>query len=222
MVEIPKRFMIPHMKMYDGLADPEEHIAQYRQRMFTVPISRDYREPCMCKGFGSMLTGPALQWFVSLHNGTIALFVDLVDAFNLQFAISKRFDKMMSDLYSIVQKHREPLRDYMSMFNKEKVTITNRDLPMAIEAFRRGLVRDSSLYDELTKYRCKTMDDVQAKAMAQFRLEEDKRGEDDGYYRPNRKGGYVKNKILQALFHKCTRGIMCRHCTRHGGLEKGS
>ena len=61
MVEIPKRFMIPHMKMYDGSADPKEHSAQYKQRMFTVTISRDYREPCMCKGFGSTLTGPALQ-----------------------------------------------------------------------------------------------------------------------------------------------------------------
>ena len=50
------------------------------------------------------------------------------------------------------------------MFNKEKVTITNYDIPMVIEAFRRGLVRDSSLYDDLTKYPCKTMDDVQAKA----------------------------------------------------------
>ena len=72
MVEIPKRFTIPHMKIYDGSVDPEEHIAQYKQRMFTVPISRDYREPCMCKGFGSTLTVPALQWFVSLKNGTMS------------------------------------------------------------------------------------------------------------------------------------------------------
>ena len=97
-----------------ALADPEEHIAQYKQRMFTVPISRDYREPCMCKGFGSTLTGPALQWFVSLQNGTIASFVDLVDAFNLQFASSRRFEKTTSDLYRVIQKHRESLRDYLS------------------------------------------------------------------------------------------------------------
>ena len=83
---------------------------------------------------------------------------------------------MMSDLYRVVQKHKEPLRDYMSRFNKEKVTITNCDIPTAIEAFRRELVRDSSLYDELTKYPCKTMDDVQANTMSQVRLEEDKRG----------------------------------------------
>ena len=90
----------------------------------------------MCKGFGSTLTGPALQWFVSLQNGTITSFADLVDAFNLQFASSRRFEKTTSYLYHVVQKLREPLRDYLSRFNKEKVTITNCDIPTAIEAFR--------------------------------------------------------------------------------------
>ena len=112
---------------------------------------------------------------MSLQNGTIASFTDLVDAFNLQFASSRHFEKTISDLYRIFQKYRDPLRDYMYRFNKEKVTITNYDIPMTIEAFHRELIRDSSLYDELTKYPCKTMDDMHAKAMAQLILEEDKR-----------------------------------------------
>lgn len=175
MVDIPKRFTVPPMKSYDGTGDPQEHIAQYKQRMFTVPITREMREPCMCKGFGSTLTGPALQWYVGLPNGSIETFADLVDAFNLQFASSRVFEKTTSDLYKIVQRYREPLRDYLTRFNHEKVTITNCDIPTAIEAFRRGLDWDSPLYDELTKYPCKTLDDVQAKAMAQVRLEEDKK-----------------------------------------------
>ena len=187
MVETPKRFAVPLMKAYDGTTDPQEHVAQYKQRMFTVPITRELREPCMCKGFGSTLTGPALQWFVGLPNGSIETFADLVDAFNLQFASSRVFEKTTSDLYKIVQRYREPLREYLTRFNHEKVTITNCDIPTAIEAFRRGLERDSPLYDELTKYPCQTMDDVQAKAMAQVRLEEDKQVDDDKYYHPNRK-----------------------------------
>ncbi|XP_017224963.1 uncharacterized protein LOC108201178 [Daucus carota subsp. sativus] len=185
LVETPKRFAVPPMKAYDGTTDPQEHVAQYKQRMFTVPITKELREPCMCKGFGSTLAGPALQWYVSLPNGSIETFADLVDAFNLQFASSRVFEKTTSDLYKIVQGFREPLRDYLTRFNREKVTITNCDTPTAVEAFRRGLERDSPLYDELTKYPCKTLDDVQAKAMAQVRLEEDKRERDDKYYRPN-------------------------------------
>nr|XP_017245120.1 PREDICTED: uncharacterized protein LOC108216789 [Daucus carota subsp. sativus] len=187
MVETPKRFAVPAMKAYDGTTDPQEHVAQYKQRMFTVPITKELREACMCKGFGSTLTGPALQWYVSLPNGSIGTFADLVDAFNLQFASSRVFEKTTSDLYKITQRYREPLREYLTRFNREKVTITNCDIPTAIEAFRRGLERDSPLYDELTKYPCKTLDDVQAKAMAQVRLEEDKRDHDEKYYRPNRK-----------------------------------
>ena len=142
LLEIPKRFTVPTMKSYDGSADPLEHIAQYKQRMFTVPITKDLREACMSKGFGSTLTGPALQWFVNLPNDSIETFADLVDAFNLQFAISRVFEKTTSDLYKITQRHREPLRDYLTRFNREKVTITNCDVPTAIEAFMRGLERD--------------------------------------------------------------------------------
>ena len=85
------------------------------------------------------------------------------------------------------------------------MTITHCDTPTAIEAFRRGLVRDSSLYDELTKYLCRTMDDVQSKAMVQVRLDEDKRGEEDDYYRPNRKVNMLRDTGLQALLQEWTR-----------------
>ncbi|XP_074327769.1 uncharacterized protein LOC141665685 [Apium graveolens] len=107
--------------------------------MFTAPITRDLKEACMYKGFGSTLSGPALQGFANLPHGSIKTFTDLVDGFNMQFSSSR----------------------------VEKVTITNCDVPIAIEAFRRGLERESPLYEELKKYPCRTMDDVQAKAMAQ-------------------------------------------------------
>ncbi|XP_074336820.1 uncharacterized protein LOC141673994 [Apium graveolens] len=126
-IEIPKRFTVPYMKPYDVSSDPLEHIAQYKQRMFTVPITMDLKEPCMCKGFGSMLTGPAIQWFVGFPNGK------------------------------------------------------------SYRGFYKGLERGSPLYEELTKYPCSTMKDVQVKAMAQVRLEEDRREDDDKYYRPSHK-----------------------------------
>ncbi|XP_074374437.1 uncharacterized protein LOC141714840 [Apium graveolens] len=187
LVEILKCFPIPQMRRYDGTSDPLEHIAQYKQRIFTIPITRDLKEACMCKGFGSTLSGPALQWFVNLPQGSIRTFADLIDAFNLQFVRSRVFEKTTSDLYKIVQRSREPLRDYLTRFNREKVAITNCDVPTVIEAFRRGLERESPLYEELTKYPCRIMDAVQAKAMAQVRLEEDRMKEDEKYYKPSRK-----------------------------------
>ncbi|KAJ0864658.1 hypothetical protein HanPSC8_Chr12g0544491 [Helianthus annuus] len=62
--EVPKRFHIPTMKLYDGTTDPEEHIAQYRERMEINPIPEKLKEACLCKGFGSTLTGSALKWLL--------------------------------------------------------------------------------------------------------------------------------------------------------------
>lgn len=62
----------------------------------------------------------------------------------------------------------------MSRFKRKKVTITNCDIPTTIEAFHQGLIRESPFHAEPTKYPCKNKDDLQAKAMARVRLEEDR------------------------------------------------
>ena len=60
--------------------------------------------------------------------------------------------------------HGEILRSFVARFNKEKVSITNYNLDTAISAFQKRLRHDSDLYKELTKYPCKMMEDVLAKA----------------------------------------------------------
>ncbi|XP_074300192.1 uncharacterized protein LOC141631418 [Silene latifolia] len=107
-----------------------------------ITATGSLKEACMCKGFGSTLSGAALQWFVGLPNKSIANFAELVNAFNQQF-------------------------------NKEKVAIPRYDITTAIQAFRRGLHQDSDLYKDLTKHPCTTFEEVQSKAIAVIRLEED-------------------------------------------------
>ena len=141
--------------------------------MFTTAIPRDLREACMCKGFGSSLIGPALQWYTNLPNNSISTFAQLTDTFVEQFASSRKLAKISEDLYVIVQRRGEPLRDYVGRFNKEKVSITNCNQNTAVAAFRKGLRPDSDLYKELTKYPCKAMEEVLAKAWAQIKWEED-------------------------------------------------
>ena len=57
---MPKKFSFPNIRMYNITIDPTDHIASYKQQMFTVAISREQREACKCKSFGSSLQGPAL------------------------------------------------------------------------------------------------------------------------------------------------------------------
>ncbi|CAN8319478.1 unnamed protein product, partial [Cochlearia groenlandica] len=78
--------------------------------MLTLTIPSESREAIMCKGFGSSLTGPALQWLVNLPNDEIDSFAGLTDRFIEQFASSRCIEKNADDLYEIVQEAGETLR----------------------------------------------------------------------------------------------------------------
>ena len=67
----------------------------------------------------------------------------------------------------------EPLRDYIALFNQEKVAVPECSIPTAISTFKRGLLPDGGLYKEMTMYPCKTMEDVLSRAWAQVKWEED-------------------------------------------------
>ncbi|XP_031251982.1 uncharacterized protein LOC116109890 [Pistacia vera] len=173
LADIPQKFTIPNMKPYDGTTDPDDHIASYKQRMFTVSIPRPLREVCMCKSFGSSLSGPTLQWYTNLPNGSIDSFAQLTNTFVEQFASSKKLEKLSVDLYRIYQRRGEPLREYVSRFNREKISIPSCNPKTAVDAFRKGLLPDGELYKELTKLGCITMEDALAQVVIQIRWEED-------------------------------------------------
>ncbi|KAF3536467.1 hypothetical protein F2Q69_00022929 [Brassica cretica] len=118
--EMPKKFSFPSIKAYDGTTDLDDHVAHYRQRMLVVALPKGSHEATMCKGFGSTLIGPALQWYINLPSRSIASFAVLSDKFVEQFASSKDLEKTSDSLYEILQHHAEPLRGYIAHFNQEK------------------------------------------------------------------------------------------------------
>ena len=159
--------------MYDGTGDPDDHIAQYKQRMLAVALPKESRETTMCKGFSSTLIGPALQWYINLPTRSISSFAGLSDKFIEQFASSRSLEKTSDGLYEILQHRVEPLRDYIAHFNEEKVAVPECSIPTAIFAFKKGLLPDGGLDKELTMYPCKTMEDVLSRAWEHVKLEED-------------------------------------------------
>uniref|UniRef100_A0A803QAX4 Retrotransposon gag domain-containing protein n=1 Tax=Cannabis sativa TaxID=3483 RepID=A0A803QAX4_CANSA len=99
--------------------------------------------------------------------------MNFIDTFNLlgttmplgkTFDLGRKLDKLSDDLYHIKQKRSESLRDYIGRFNKEKVSIPYCNVDTAITTFYKTLQMESDLYKELTKYPCRTMEDVLAKA----------------------------------------------------------
>ncbi|XP_074315330.1 uncharacterized protein LOC141651521 [Silene latifolia] len=106
-----------------------------------------------------------------------------------------------SDLYRIVQGFEESTHDYLNRFNKEKVSISRCDIATAIQAFRRGLHQDSQLYKDLTMHPYTTFEEVQLKAIAVMRLEEDSapvRGTYDSDP-VSRKAPVEKKRLFKAL-----------------------
>ncbi|XP_048613390.1 uncharacterized protein LOC106378400 [Brassica napus] len=172
-VEMPRKFSFPSIKMYDGTYDPDDHIVQYKEQMLAVALPKESREATMCKGFGSTLIGPALQWYINLPTKSISSFTSLSDKFVEQFASSRSLENTSDGLYEILQHRVEPLRDYIACFNQAKVAVPECSIPTAISAFKRGLLPDGGVYKELTMYPCKTMEDVLSRAWAQVKWEED-------------------------------------------------
>ncbi|KAF2571502.1 hypothetical protein F2Q70_00002826 [Brassica cretica] len=141
--------------------------------MLVVALPKGSREATMCKGFGSTLTGPALQWYINLPSRSIASFAVLSDKFVEQFASSRDLEKTSDSLYEILQHRAEPLQGHIARLNQEKVAIPECSIPTAVSVFKTGLLRDGDLYKDLTKYQCKTMEDVLSRAWAQVKWEED-------------------------------------------------
>ncbi|KAL5833848.1 hypothetical protein ACOSQ3_017522 [Xanthoceras sorbifolium] len=97
LVEMQRKFSFPNMKRYDGTTDPEDHLT-YPSRSRST-------------------------WYMNLLNNSIASFVELNDIFIEQFASSQKLEKQSDDLYTISQHRGELLRDYISRFSKENVSI---------------------------------------------------------------------------------------------------
>lgn len=140
-----EKFTFPHMRLFYGSSDPDDHIAHYKQRMFVVSIPQNQREACMCKDFRFSLAGPALQWYTSLPNSSIGFFTDLHLAILEQFSSSQKIKKHPGDIYAIKQRDSESLRVFVARFNKEKVSIPGCDMDTTISSFCKGLRSDSDL-----------------------------------------------------------------------------
>ncbi|KAJ9536185.1 hypothetical protein OSB04_un000645 [Centaurea solstitialis] len=82
-------------------------------------------------------------------------------------------DKQTSDLYYVVQKSGETIRDYFNIFDAAMIEVKNCDVKTAIEAYKRGLDDSSGLYLELTKYPPENFDDMRARTLAFMRIEDD-------------------------------------------------
>ncbi|XP_074314109.1 uncharacterized protein LOC141649314 [Silene latifolia] len=116
------------MTLFDGTADPFDHVSQYKQKMMTLTDIRHVKEACMCKGFRFTLSEATLRWLVSLLNRSISTFTDLVKAFTQHFVSSRKPQLHAGDLYRIIQGANETIEEFNTSFEavQEKAAATIR------------------------------------------------------------------------------------------------
>ena len=114
-----------------------------------------------------------IKWYINLTSRSIVSIVILSNKFVEQFASSRDLEKTFDCLYKILQHRAEPLRGLLPDRQQNKVPIPECSIATAILAFKRGLLPDRDLCKELTKYQCKTMEDVQSRAWAHVKWDVD-------------------------------------------------
>ncbi|KAJ9544839.1 hypothetical protein OSB04_024546 [Centaurea solstitialis] len=147
LIDVPKKYTIPAFATkYSGVTDPVEHV----DSSYTGAIPRSLHVQELRINLNrSSITMPK----------SIGSFAKLVNQFTRQFASSRKMEKQTSDVYYVVQKPGETIRDYFNRFNAAMIEVKNCDVKTAIKAYKRGLEDSSGLYLELTKYPPENFDD---------------------------------------------------------------
>ena len=113
----------------------------------------------MCKAFPTTLKGPARIWFSRLTPNSINTFKEINAQFTSHFIGGHRYKRSTACLMSIKQRENETLRSYITIFNKEALSIDKADNKILVAAFTNGLQKDKFLFS-LYKNDLKTMSEV--------------------------------------------------------------
>ncbi|KAL2226838.1 UNVERIFIED_CONTAM: Retrovirus-related Pol polyprotein from transposon [Sesamum indicum] len=159
-------FRVPDLRRYDGMRDPQEHVAAFEMVMNLYGQSA----PIMAKLFATTLTGKAQEWFTNLPRGSIESYEQLVQKFNFHFASKKKQKRSATHLFNIRQREDETLKNFMGQFNNETLEVQELRIDMLVSILIHGL-RKSSFASALA--RDPPFDVEQLMALAQKYIDEE-------------------------------------------------
>ncbi|XP_015931316.1 uncharacterized protein LOC107457662 [Arachis duranensis] len=166
-VWLPKHFDKPTDMRYDGTQDPQEHLTAFEARMNLEGVG----DEVTCRAFPVTLAGPAIQWFNSLLQGSVAGFSDISRAFLAQFTTRIAKAKHPINLLGVTQRSGEPTRKYLDRFNDECLEIEGLTDLVASLCLMNGLLNDD-FRKHLTTKPVWTMQEIQTVAREYINDEE--------------------------------------------------
>ncbi|GFY91189.1 hypothetical protein Acr_07g0013850 [Actinidia rufa] len=125
----------------------------------------------MCKAFFATLKGSARTWFRKLSPGTIDSFGHLSRLFVANFMSCQVRKKNASHLFTVHQKGRKSLKDYVKRFNQVVLEVEDTSDKVVVMAMMEGQCLDL-LFDSLSKNVLETQSALQSKANKYIAAEE--------------------------------------------------
>ena len=181
-VRLPHRFSQSMFAIYNGRADPVEHVSHFNQKMAVHANN----EALMCKVFPSNLGPVAMRWFDALEEGLVGSFEELTRAFEARFITCSRVPKPVDSLLSMAMREGETLKTYSDRYwetyneidgNFENVVVRTFKVRLLVEhELRKSLTMKSTsnmcqLMDCIDKYKRVKEDLIQEKGKAKMFLE---------------------------------------------------
>ncbi|XP_059436624.1 uncharacterized protein LOC132169640 [Corylus avellana] len=144
---MPGNFKVPRVGEYDGSGDPSDHMESFRAHI----ILHETPDEIACRAFPLTLRGVAKEWFGSLKPKSVYGFDYLGQQFLGQFLATRRRKKKPAYLLSLMQGKDESLKEYLSRFNREKLTVESTDKQTILSALMHGIQTVGPLMAELSK-----------------------------------------------------------------------
>nr|XP_025639694.1 uncharacterized protein LOC112734554 [Arachis hypogaea] len=124
-----------------------------------------------CRAFPVTLAGPAIRWFNSLPQGSVARFSDISHAFLAQFTTRIAKAKHPINLLGVTQRSGELTRKYLDRFNDECLEIDRLTDSVASLCLTNGLLNED-FRKHLTTKPVWTMQEIQSVAREYINDEE--------------------------------------------------
>ena len=119
---MPENLKAPtNVDFYFGNTDPQEHLDIFLVAMTCQGAKDAYK----CRTFPLTLKKAALRWYSRLEPNSVGCWKDLSTKFLGHFTTSKIQPKSEHHLSLIKQEKEEPLRDFLTRFNGEYLSITD-------------------------------------------------------------------------------------------------
>ncbi|KAH7852473.1 hypothetical protein Vadar_025178 [Vaccinium darrowii] len=120
--KLPKKFKHVNFEKFDGTGDPRGHIQAY---MSSISL-QDVDEPTMAQMFHETLTGPALQWLLSLDISRRQTWEEMAAAFIKQYEYNVQLKVTTRELESIKMKEKESFAEFVKRWRVKAAQMTDR------------------------------------------------------------------------------------------------